>query len=150
MKKIILLTIFALFVTTYSFARRGIPIPVCMPCEKLEEVKDLPNDETLLVSGSHLNLGYIYEQYGAIFVPVWNTSGRFVLINESKTTYYDLTDEQLTEYQKAYDLDITSNPISFWGKIGGKLIVLLLVVIIVYLQFSKDPDEEEEEKPTSL
>jgi len=145
MKKILLLTIFTLFITSYSHARAK--IPVCIPCEKLHEVQDLPNDEALLESGSYLNLGYLYNEYGAVFIPVWNTSGRYVLINEAKTVYYDLTEEQLLAYKEAYKLDLPSNPLSFWKKIGGKLIFLIIIGFILYGKFGKDPEEEEGETP---
>lgn len=145
MKKIIFLTFFGLFISAYSYARKR--IPVCIPCEKIEEVKDLPNDESLLESGSYLNLGYLYEEYGAVFVPVWNTTGKYVLINEAKDTYYDLTDEQLTEYSTAYNLDLSENPLSFWKKIGGKIVFLILLGLIIIGKFSKDPEKEEKETP---
>jgi len=147
MKKLILLTIFSLFLSTYSFARGR--IPVCMPCEKLEEVKNLPDDESLLESGEYLNLGYLYDEYGAVFVPAWNTKGRYVLINEAKTIYYDLTDEQLANYAKTYDVDTSGNPLSFWKKIGGKLIYLVLIGFAILSKLGKDPDEEEEPENTS-
>jgi len=142
MKKIILLTIFTLFLSSYSFAK-GIPIPVCFPCENLEEVKDLPNDEALLEAGSYLNLGYLYNEYGAVFVPAWNTTGRYVLINEAKTLYYDLTDEQIAEFAEAYEIDITGNPLSFWKKIGGKIIFLILIGFVLLGYLGKDSDEED-------
>lgn len=141
MKKILLLSLFTLFLTSYSFARAK--IPVCMPCEKLAEVKDLPNDESLLESGSYLNFGYLYEEYGVVWIPAWNTKGRYVLINEAKDSYYDLTDEQLTAYAEAYDIDLSANPLSFWNKIGAKIIYLILIGLIIFSYMGKDSDEDE-------
>jgi len=142
MKKTILFTLFSLFLTTFSFAKATIPIPVCFPCETLAEVKDLPNEEDLLESGSYLNFGYLYNEYGAVFVPIWNTKGRYVLINEAKDSYYDLTDEQLAAIVKAYDIDTSGNPLSFWKKIGGKIIIIVLIGFVFLSYLGKDPDEE--------
>jgi len=146
MKKFLLFAIFTLLLTTSTFAKARIPIPVCFPCEDIAVIKDLPNDEALLQSGSYLNLGYLYEEYGAIFVPVWNNSGRYVLVNEAKTAYYDLSEEQLAEYKKAYDLELSSNPLSFWKKIGGKLVILLLLVLIIFVKTGSDDDDDDETK----
>lgn len=140
MKKAILFTLFALFISVKSFARKR--IPVCLPCEKLEEVQDLPNDESLLEAGTYLNLGYLYKEYGAVFVPVWNTSGTYVLINEDKTLYYEITEAQLEELKKTYNLELKPHPLSFWKKIGGKLVFLVVIALILYGKFGKDSDEE--------
>ena len=141
MKNIILFLFFSFFVTTYSYARAK--IPVCIPCEKIEVVKDLPNDKALLESGSYLNLGYLYEEYGAVFVPAWNTKGKYVLVNEAKTAYYDLTDDQLAQYTETYKLNLSDNPLSFWKKIGGKIIYLIFIGLIIIGKFGKDPEKGE-------
>ncbi len=146
MKKIILFVVFAVFITTNSFSRGK--IPVCFPCEKIDLVKDLPDDELLKQGTSYLNLGYYYEEYGIIFIPAWLSSKKYVLMNTGGSTYYDLTKEQITELETKYDLDLTSNPLSFWKKIGGKLIYIVVIGFLIWGQFSKDPEDENEEQTT--
>jgi len=141
MKQIISLAFIALFATQAQARKR---IPACIPCEKIALVEDLPNDEALKEGGSHLNLGYLYKEYGIIFIPAWNTDGKYVLTNEGETTYYDITDEELEGIKKKYNLEISSSPLSFWKKIGGKIIYLIVIGLIIYGKFSPDDEEEEE------
>ncbi len=143
MKKIVLLITFTVLFANEAFAKRG-RIPVCIPCEKIALVKDLPNDENLKEGSDYLNLGYLYEEYGAVWVPAWNTKGKYVLINEDETVYYEITDAQLAELKTAYNLELAEHPISFWKKIGGKLVFLLVIGLIVWGKFSSNDEEEEE------
>lgn len=148
MKKVVLLIVFTVFVTSNSFARGK--IPVCFPCEKVELVKDLPDDESLKEGSSYLNLGYYFEEYGIIYIPAWISSKKYVLMNDGDT-YYDLTDAQVKELESKYSLDLSSNPLSLWKKIGGKLIYLLVIGFLIWGQFSKNSEEEEEQvAPTKL
>ncbi len=143
MKQIILLLFIALLANKVH-ARKGIPIPVCFPCEEISLVKDLPDDEELKQGNSFLNLGYIYEGYGVLFVRAWNKKGRYVLTNKEKTVYYEIDENQLEGIKQKYNLELSSNPISFWKKIGGKLIYMIIIGLIIYSKFfSKDEDEED-------
>ncbi|MCH2034513.1 MAG: hypothetical protein MK202_13465 [Tenacibaculum sp.] len=145
MKKIVLLITFTVLFANEAFAKRG-RIPVCIPCEKLELVKDLPNDENLKEGSDYLNLGYLYEEYGAVWVPAWNTQGKYVLINEDKTVYYEITDAQLAELKSTYSLELATHPLSFWSKIGGKLVFLVVIGLIIWGKISPDKDEDEDEQ----
>lgn len=140
MKKIILL-LFVAFFANEAHARRG-RIPVCFPCEKIATVQDLPNEDSLKQNGSFLNLGYLHNEYGIIFIPAWNSGGKYVLVNNDESIYYDLSEAQLEELKKTHNLELSSNPLSFWKKIGGKLIYLIVIGFILYGQFSKGDDEE--------
>ncbi len=142
MKQIILL-IFIALLANKAHARKGI-IPVCIPCEKISLVKDLPNEEDLKQDGSFLNLGYLHNEYGIIFIPAWNSGGKYVLTNEDKTVYYEIDESQLEGIKQKYNVELSSNPLSFWKKIGGKLIYLAVIGFILYSKFfSKDEDEED-------
>lgn len=144
MKKIVLLITFTVLFANQAFAKRG-RIPVCFPCEKLELVKDLPNDENLKEGTDYLNLGYFYKEYSAVWIPAWNTKGTYVLINEDQTVYYEITDTQLTELKTKYNLELADHPLSIWKKIGGKAVYLVIIAFILWSKFSPEKEEEEEE-----
>ncbi|CAL2076982.1 conserved exported hypothetical protein [Tenacibaculum sp. 190524A05c] len=144
MKKIVLLITFTVLCAHQAFAKRA-RIPVCFPCEKLALVKDLPNDEGLKEGTNFLNLGYLYEEYSAVWIPAWNTKGKYVLINEDETVYYEITDAQLAELETKYNLELSEHPLSFWKKIGGKAVYIIIIGLIIWGKLS--PDNEEEEEP---
>ena len=132
--KPVLLLLCASFSFFTSHARKGIPIPVCFPCEKIITVKQLPTDDKFKDDkGGKLNLGYIYKEYGALWLPVWNNDGRYVLTNVKEDTYYDLSAEEITMLKQEDKIDIPSgSPLSFWKKIGGKLIVGTLLAFLIW------------------
>lgn len=140
MKHILVLSGVLLF--AFNLQAKRFRIPVCFPCEKIATVQDLPDEENLKEAGSYLNLGYMYKEYGILFIPAWNEKGRYVLTNEDESVYYDLKEEELNELAKKYNVELSSNPLSFWKKIGGKIIYIILIALIVYGYFSKDEEEE--------
>ena len=68
----------------------------------------------------------------SVFVPAWISDGRYVLTNEAQDTYYDLTDEDKTYLQEQLKVELSKNPLSFWKKIGGKLVYLVLIGLLVW------------------
>lgn len=147
MKQIILLFFISLFAFKAHARRRG--IPVCIPCEKIALVKDLPDDEYLQQDGSYLNLGYLHNEYGIIFIPAWNSGGKYVLTNEDQSIYYEVDEKQLAEIKEKYELSLSSNPLSLWKKIGGKLIYLIVIGYFVYSKFISSNEDDEEETTTT-
>ncbi len=140
MKQIIFLAVFAL-VTFKSHAK--LKIPVCIPCEKIDMVTDLPNDENLKEGGDYLNLGYLHKEFGVVYIPAWNSDGKYVLTNENEDVYYELSEEDLEKLKETYNLEISSNPLSFWKKIGGKIIYLGLIGFVIWGYLSKDDENDE-------
>ncbi|WP_338768816.1 hypothetical protein WAF17_08575 [Bernardetia sp. ABR2-2B] len=147
MKKLILLSLFFISVISYTQAK-GIPIPVCFPCEEITVVEELPDEENLKPeqAGYYLDLGYIYEEYGIVFIPFWNIEGKYVLYNKNHSTYYEITAEELQELQEKYDLDLDDNPLGLWAKFGGKLILMGFIGLAIFGMLSKSDEEEEEQK----
>lgn len=142
MKKLILL----LAVTIIGLqAQARLKIPVCIPCEKIAIVKDLPKtDDFKDESGNYLKLGYYYKEYGAVFIPAWNSEGQYVLTNESEDMYYELSAEQIQELKDTHKIELPSgNPLSFWKKIGGKIIFILIIGAIIWGMI---PEKDEPEK----
>jgi hypothetical protein len=147
--KILLLAIVSIFVTTTISAKAK--IPVCFPCETIETTKDLTKDEELKqMAGNEVNLAYLNNEYGLLWTSVWNTSGRYVLSNSSNNMYWEI-DETVASYLKEkhnFDVKTAENPLSFWKKIGGKLVFILLIGLLIWGNIgSKKKDEV---KPTNI
>lgn len=133
-KKIILICLFiGLFINKSSAKAR---IPVCIPCEKIALVKSLPfgSSDYKGNDGEKLDIGYKYNEYGVVMVPLWNGSGNYVLTNKKRDTYYDITKEELAELSKTHQLDISASPLSFWQKFGGKLAFLGLIAVLYFIK----------------
>lgn len=140
-------TLFTLLLTVGLFsnamAKRGIPIPVCFPCDEIHTVEELPESENLIgEDGKKLNLGYMYKEYGVVWIPIWNTEGVYVLTNEAEDTYYDLVEADIEELKTVHNVEISSgNPLSIWKKVGGKVLLLIIAGFLIWGQFSGDDDE---------
>ena len=127
MKKIILLTALITTISFNSTARAR--IPVCIPCEYIETVIDLPDTIQLIGEDNvALNLGYRYEQFNIVWIPLWNKDGEYCLVNNVEDVYYDLTAEEKVYLTENYEATFEINPLSMWNKVGGKAIVLLILL----------------------
>ncbi|EOG6905728.1 hypothetical protein ACLH3R_002354 [Flavobacterium psychrophilum] len=147
--KILILSIATFFTTTTLSAKAK--IPVCFPCETIETTMDLTKDEELKkIAGSEVNLAYLNNEYGLLWTSVWNTNGRYVLSNTSNNMYWEI-DETAAQYLKEkhnFDVKTAENPLSFWKKIGGKLVFILVIGFLIWGNIgSKKKDEV---KPTNI
>lgn len=147
MKKLLFILFFVVFASANAHAKAGIPIPACFPCTSMDIVQELPNEDSLKQEGQYLDLGYLYEEYGILFISIWNTDGQYVLCNEDKTIYYELSEEKLQQLKETHKLDVEENPLGLWKKFGGKIILLVLIGIGIFGAFSKSDDEESKEQP---
>jgi hypothetical protein len=125
-------------------------IPVCTPCEKASKVENAPKLEWFKSDkGEQLHLVYLYNEYGAVWIPVWNEDGKYALANEAEDLIYDLEAAETAELKDKHKLDATVSPLSFWNKIGGKLLLVGIIGFLVWGQIGgKKMDEEVQ--PTSL
>jgi len=92
MKKVVLTLslVGALFFAANTASARGIIF--YSNGEKVEAVKQLP--DSAIINDEHVNLGVMYKQFSIFWIPMWNYGEtKFVLINDKKDTYYDLTSE---------------------------------------------------------
>lgn len=140
-------TLFTLLLTIGLFLNanaKGIPIPVCFPCEEIHTVQELPDSEDLIgESGEKLNLGYMYAEYGVVWIPVWNTDGTYILTNEAEDTYYEIDEEFIAELKEVHGVEIPSgNPLSLWKKIGGKVLIFIIAGFLIWGQFGDDDEDE--------
>ena len=153
MKKSVLLTLVCVFfmVGTAS-ARKGFAV-YCSDCEYIVKVHDLPDEDQFYVeeTKSHVDLGYIYNQFWVLWVPVWNSNGRYCYVAKDASgedSYLEIDAEELAGLKEAYKLDVPESPIPFWDKIGGKLIIGALIGFGVYSMLGgKKKDETPETKP---
>jgi hypothetical protein len=110
--------------------------------EKVEVVKTLPED--VIIEDAHFNLGVMYEQFAIFWIPMWNYGEtKYVLINDKKDTYYDLSEEDVEDLCTEFNIDVPKKPtIGFWNKIGGKLIWCVVIVAAIYGWWISRKDNE--------
>ncbi|MCL1937521.1 MAG: hypothetical protein FWF52_03880 [Candidatus Azobacteroides sp.] len=135
----------ALFCSVNTASARG--IIVYSNGEKIEVVKNLPDDA--LVNNEHVNLGVMYKQFSIFWIPMWNYGKtKFVLIDDAKKTYYDLTSEEVEMLKNDFNVDIPSVPtIGFWNKIGGKIIWGAVILAVIITAWTSRKDDKEAEIP---
>ena len=145
MRKIIFtITLFgALFYTANTAYAGGVII--YSNGQKIEVANKLP--EEAVIGNEHVNLGVMYDQFSIFWIPIWNYGEtKYVLINDKEDKYYDLTSEEIELLKESFDIKISEKPsISFWNKIGGKLIWIVLISAgaIFYLRKRKGNEDAE-------
>jgi hypothetical protein len=144
-------TLFALFfIVTFLFvaetaSAKGVIIYGTGP--HFETKVKLPDE--VILEGKHVNFGVAYEQFSIFWVPIWNYGDlEYALIEDSGDVAYSIDDETMEILQEDYGIEISGDPsISFWNKIGGKLIwgAVLLFILWGYIGKKKKGEETEEE-----
>ncbi len=142
MKKIVL----SLFVLTAFTANAKVKVPVCFPCETIESVQELPKESEIhAMAGETVNIAYFNNEYGAIWLPVWNSNGKYVLSNISNSTYYEIDAETAKILKEKHNFDINQDsPLSFWKKAGGKIVLGLLIGLLIWGQIPSKKEKQEE------
>lgn len=116
--------------------------------ESISLFKELPNTEDFEISDSegksyHADLGVMVDDQFELFgIPLWNEGEpKYVLYHTLGTShtskvdlthylYIELTSEDIKTLQEFYP-DIPTEPqLSFWERIGGKLVVVLAIVVL--------------------
>lgn len=150
MSKIILSLIFTFCVINNTTAKAK--IPVCLPCETIQTIQELPTDsEIQKIVGQKVNLSYFNNEYGAIWIPVWNADSKYVLSDISNNTYIEI-DDQLAKILKEkhnFDIQTAESPLSFWNKIGGKLVLLVIISLLIWA-YIPSKNKTKEIKPTNI
>jgi hypothetical protein len=140
-KKILLLSIVAIFTTNIVSAKAKIPFG---KIDKIEIVADLSDTEKYVAnegSKEYLDLAKIHQEYNiAWIIPVWITQEpKLVLAKKESDEYFELTNEQLDQILSDNKLEKESLlQLGLYTKYGGKLILLLIIGLILYGIFSKD------------
>ncbi|MBV7433664.1 hypothetical protein KRX19_01390 [Cardiobacteriaceae bacterium TAE3-ERU3] len=150
MKKII-----ALLSLAFAFTQApALAAPIFVgTAEKIVKVADLPDiPELELAPNQYLDVGYCYEQFQLIFIPVWNYNEHYCGY-VSDDTYTETSKEELLEISSileadtSWDNDDPKIPMTdrVWGKVG---LVALLLMFIAY-QASKNKKSARREDPTN-
>lgn len=142
-KSIILALIIVVF--NFSNASARARIPICYPCESLTTVQDIPaNSEIEQLAGEKVKLAYINEEYGIMFMSLWNTGGKYVLSDVSENNVFEINDEvkKLLLDKHNINIETANNPLSFWKRIGGKFVIVLLVLLLIYGAIPKKNNKE--------
>lgn len=136
---------FGVFLFVSSIVNAKVKVPVCFPCENMQTVQELPADSEIhKLTGEKVNIAYLNNEYGAVWVPVWNSDGRFVLSNTANTVYYDIDAELAKMLKDKHNFDIKQEySLSFWKKIGGKLVLVLLIGLIIWGQIPSKKEKQE-------
>ena len=109
-------------------------IPICFPCEKVSLVHDFKKADKI-------NLGYLYEEYSIAFLPIYNSSGKYVLFNHS--SYSDISSKELEAIKKEADIHtLPKHAISLWRKILGKILGFIVLGFIIAGYLLPNEDEE--------
>lgn len=146
--KIIITAIISLL--TMSALSAKAKIPLCFPCENIQPIQELPTDsEIQKMVGQKVNLSYIHNEYGAVWIPVWNTDGRYVLSDISNTTYLEIDGELATILKEKHNFNIeeAKDPLTFWQKIGGKIVLVLVVLLAIW---GSMPSKKDDVTPTTI
>lgn len=148
-KKLFLLSVVAIFATSFVSAKAKVPIG---KIEKMEIVADLPDTEEYVEkegSKEYLDLARIHEEYNiAWIIPAWITQEpKLVLAQKDSDQYFELTNEQLDKILSDNKLDKDSLlGLGFYTRYGGKLILLLIIALIIYGIFPKSKPKNPEPK----
>ncbi len=148
MKKLLCfaLTLFAVFSFTQT-AEAKIPFfystgAATQEIHKFEEPIDLDGDKAECI-------GIVFDQFSIFTVPIWNYGEQvYALYTESGNTinYYELTPEDVEAFSAEFGIELDPNnpTLSFWNRIGGKLVLLLVFVALVGYYMIKGDDDDEE------
>lgn len=138
----------ALFITLTVSSQRaeaaGIPILYGNGPE-FEQLYELP-DSVVTDEGAHVNFGLGFEQFSLFYIPIWNYGTvEYALYDEANSTIYSLDEEDVAYFTEEYGLELAEKPeLSFWNRIGGKLIVLAVIVVAFLVWGWRHKDDEEE------
>jgi hypothetical protein len=143
--KNVLLTFCFLVVFVFSaetVSARGVIVYSTGP--HFETKQKLPVEET--IDGKHVNFGVAYDQFSIFWIPIWNYGEtEYALITDDGENAYSMDQESLQYLKEQYDIDTNSTPsISFWNKIGGKLIWIAVILLIIWGSVGNKKEKEEE------
>ncbi len=145
-----LLTIFMLFQSQTVHARRGAIVystgPTTQSLHKFAEPVEVEGD-----SQTYTDFGIVFEQFSILGVPIWNYGQEptYALYSETSTTITSLefTPDELAYMVEEFDIpgEFSAEPsLSFWNKIGGKLVVLAVFGALVAFYALRGGNDDEE------
>jgi hypothetical protein len=130
-------------------AKAGIPI-VYGDADKIIKVADLPQNEQyqtkLEGKLTHFDIGYMYTKSHIMWIPYNTSNGKFVGYID-KDNYLELTPDDLQQIKAQEKITLSDSYISFWDKIGGRVVFGLVILLIIWGMIpSKNKEKELEEE----
>lgn len=104
-------------------------IPIFYGCgPEFERVYDVPTS-LLSEEGNPLKFGVSFKQFSLFHVPIWNYGQTEYAVYDSKAkTIYELDEADVAALKEEYGWELPEKPgLSFWNRIGGKLVLLGVV-----------------------
>ncbi|MDR1985124.1 MAG: hypothetical protein LBQ28_09950 [Prevotellaceae bacterium] len=148
MKKTIILLLILGGLMTFSNRTAAGEIPILYSDGLTFETQhQLP--DSIIVDGKHVNLGIAYKQFAIFWIPIWNYgTTEYVLVSDNEKDAYDLSEEGLAWLKEEYNINTDKAPsISFWNKIGGKLIWGGFILLLIWGAIPSKKNKEEETAP---
>lgn len=110
---------------------------------EFQKMYDLP-DSVTLDNGHTLQFGIAFEQFSLFYVPIWNYgTTEYAVYDAADRTIYTLDAEDIADFQAEYGWELPKTPkLSFWNRIGGKLVALLVIGALVCFGLWKQQQTE--------
>jgi len=108
--------------------------------EKVVKVSDFPDTENFKnIEGRYFDAGIRYRQVSILFIPLWNYEEKWCGYL-SDEYYIDMNKSDLDTFATMAGVTLPEEiSLSFWEKIGGKLVLLVLLVLyIMYVSGGSD------------
>lgn len=114
---------------------------------EFQQMFNLP-DSLKSEAGNPLEFGVGFEQFSVFYVPIWNYgTTEYAVYDATARMIYSLDEEDVLTFKEEYGWELPTKPeLSFWNRLGGKLILLavLAAAAAVWLMKHKDNRQSEE------
>lgn len=117
---------------------------------EFQQMYDLP-DSLTSEAGNPLEFGVGFEQFSLFYVPIWNYGDTEYAVYDAETrTIYSLDEEDVEAFKQEYGWELPEKPgLSFWNRIGGKLILLVVLAAVVAGWLMKNRESGEDAAATA-
>ena len=150
MKKFTLILLLVALCTVSSMSNaQAARVPIMyVSGPEFEEIGPLP-DSILSDDDNKMFFGLEFEQFSIFYVPLWNTGEvKYALYDEVAQTIYSYEHADVKVIAEEFGFTIEETPtLSFWNRIGGKLVALIIILGVLYATFVFKPKTE---TPTDL
>ncbi len=106
---------------------------------------DLPDSSTFQrPDGKYIDVGYRYQQFTILFIPVWNYNEKWCGYIGSDKEYIDFDKGALSEFAGTAGLKLPDNPsLPLWDSVGGKLLFGLILTLLHSKKILSSADKKE-------
>ncbi|MBU3714628.1 MAG: hypothetical protein FGM46_06730 [Ferruginibacter sp.] len=136
--------ILAIFVFFFTMTAKAAPVFFGYS-DNIIKIAEFPkSDDFKNIQSVHFDAGYMYKQISIFFVPVWNFDEKWCGYISDKL-YIDLSKSDLNQLAQKAGITLPEEyKLSFWERIGGKLVLLsILILYVIYKVFSSKKKQSE-------